>query len=96
MSKRHKFFGGISFLLVFPGIYFAYLVVRTWFLFWFPEKWVIDVFVLSLPVLLFLVVFSLNYFKRFSKSRFSVPLISAVCIALQAFLHFRLFGILNA
>jgi len=77
----------VSFLVALPGVRFAFTVVSSWFVWWFPDKWLLDLFVISFPVLLFVVVLLLNSVKGFSGRGKSVIVTSAALILTQVFFY---------
>ncbi len=87
MKKLNLAFIVISFLAVLPGVNFAYKIISTWFVWGIPEKWVLNIFILSLPLILFLIVLLLNFVKRFSKNRKSTIFTSSALILAQVFFY---------
>jgi len=87
LKKLNLAFIIISFLAVLPGINFIYNVISTWFLWGIPEKWELNIFILSLPLILFFIVLLLNLVKRFSKNRKSTIVTSTALIIAQVFFY---------
>ena len=94
LNKLNIAFIAISFLAVLPGLNFAYNVISTWFVWGIPDDWVLNIFVLSLPLILFFLVLLLNLVKRFSKNRKSTIFTSSALILAQVFFYayFTLMG----
>ena len=87
MEKLNLGFIIISFLAALPGANFAFNVVSTWFVWWFPEKWVLDLVILSFPIMVFFIVLLFNFAKRFSKNRKSTIFTSMALVLTQFFFY---------
>jgi hypothetical protein len=74
-----------------PGIYLVYYVVESWLQSWFPEKWVTDLAVLSIPFLLLGCIAAVNFAKRFSANRKSALFTSLALLFCQWLYYIYLF-----
>ncbi len=87
LNRLNIAFIAISFLVMLPGINFVYKIISTWSVWGIPEKWALNIFILSFPLLLFFLVLLFNLVKKFSKNRKSTIFTSTALILAQMFFY---------